>query len=64
MAGHGSRLYVQSEPERNRVRSFVKRAQWKGVAGPATAANILERVWSEDISWRESVTYFGSPYIS
>ncbi|KAJ1028405.1 hypothetical protein NDA16_001572 [Ustilago loliicola] len=57
--------YAQDEPERNEVRKFVHRAQWKGTSGPATAADVLERVWSEDAeSWRESVTYFGSPYIS
>lgn len=57
--------YAHNEPERNQVRAFVQRAQWKGTSGPATAADVLERVWNEDAeSWRESVTYFGSPYIS
>ncbi|KAJ1029318.1 hypothetical protein NDA13_002569 [Ustilago tritici] len=57
--------YAQNVSERNQVRQFVHRAQWKGTSGPASAADVLERVWSEDAeSWRESVTYFGSPYIS
>ena len=57
--------YAQDAPERERVRSFVRRSQWKGTAGPSTASDVIERVWSEEAeNWRESVTYFGSPYIS
>lgn len=57
--------YVQDTPERDQVRTFVRRAQWKGTSGPATASDVIERVWSEDAeTWRESVTFFGSPYIS
>ncbi|CBQ72202.1 conserved hypothetical protein [Sporisorium reilianum SRZ2] len=57
--------YARDEPERNQVRSFVSRAQWKGLAGASAAVDVLERVWSDESdSWRESVTYFGSPLIS
>ncbi|SNX82845.1 uncharacterized protein MEPE_01551 [Melanopsichium pennsylvanicum] len=61
--------YAQDEKERGMVRDFVTRNQWKGTTGPANAADILDRVWSDDDpsmnqTWRESVTYFGSPYIS
>ncbi|SPO22170.1 uncharacterized protein UTRI_02178_B [Ustilago trichophora] len=57
--------YAQDTPERDQVRAFVRRAQWKGTSGPATASDVIKRVWSEEAeTWRESVTYFGSPYIS
>ncbi len=57
--------YAEGASERSQIRAFLARAQWKGIAGPATTADVVERVWAEDASnWRESVSYFGSPYIS
>lgn len=57
--------YARDEPEREQVRSFVRRAQWKGLARTSASVDLLERVWSDESdSWRESVTYFGSPLIS
>lgn len=56
--------YAQNENERNHVRSFLQCSQWKGTAGPSTASDVLERVWAEECSWRDSVSYFGSPYFS
>lgn len=56
--------FAEGPPERGQVRNFLKRAQWKGTAGPSVASDVLERVWAQDsASWRESVAYFGSPYI-
>ncbi|ETS63180.1 hypothetical protein PaG_02962 [Moesziomyces aphidis] len=57
--------YAEGAAERNQIRAFFARAQWKGIAGPATTADVVERVWAQDApNWRESVSYFGSPYIS
>ncbi|KAJ9477936.1 putative fungal zinc cluster transcription factor [Pseudozyma hubeiensis] len=56
--------YAQDEAERAQVRSFIRQSQWKGTAGPSTASEVLERVWSQECCWRDSVSYFGSPYIS
>lgn len=57
--------YAQDDKERSQVRNFVQRSQWKSTTGSSTASDVLERVWADDSdSWRESVSYFGSPYIS
>lgn len=56
--------YAQDEAERAQVRDFIRRSQWKGTAGPSTASDVLERVWAQQCCWRDSVSYFGSPYIS
>ncbi|PWY98566.1 hypothetical protein BCV70DRAFT_201887 [Testicularia cyperi] len=51
--------------EREQVRVFLKRSQWKGSAGPGTAAEVLERVWSGQVSdWRAGVNYFGKPFMT
>lgn len=57
--------YAQGTVERSKVRTFVERAQQTGNAGSAIAFDVIERVWAGDAdSWRESVTYFGSPFLS